>query len=363
MSRTAVIVELGRSASMGGVRRAASWNTMLLGAGFEVERVKLTELPSPSPFDLLSALPSIACWDSVPESIIWPRRPVVERLRDLDPDLVVFVTLRCWDPHLATGRWGNVVDLVDPLSTNYRVRTAVASGHRRVLMSMLAGAHRRAETRLARDHDLTVVTAGYNDAASLGVAWVPIMATAPSRWVASDPDHDLGFVGNLAYEPNRDALHLLSDRWPALVRRRPSLRLLVAGANPDDEMFAMAEQHGWTMLGRFDDPADVYCRMRIAVSPLRIATGIQIKVLDAASHGVAQIASSAALAGFAPGFPARRADTDEEFADAVDELLDRVEVAADLAAGALNELTERYQPAAWAPWVQTSLVPHVPIAG
>jgi hypothetical protein len=84
------------------------------------------------------------------------------------------------------------------------------------------------------------------------------------------------------------------------------------------------------------------------VSPLRTASGIQIKVLDAAAHGVAQVVSPAALAGLEPGFPALVVDTPGAIADAVNGLLADVDARQKLATAAAIAIGQRYVASAWA---------------
>ena len=73
----------------------------------------------------------------------------------------------------------------------------------------------------------------------------------------------------------------------------------------------------------------------------------QIKVLDAAEMGVAQVLTPAAIRGFAPGFPARVASEDEALASAVVDLLRNVDAARELGVASRQHAHDRYSTRAW----------------
>jgi glycosyltransferase involved in cell wall biosynthesis len=104
---------------------------------------------------------------------------------------------------------------------------------------------------------------------------------------------------------------------------------------------------GIEFVGPFDELETLANKAAIAVSPLNASTGFQIKVLDAAQVGLPQVVTASALRGFAPGFPARIAHGDEEFARAVVELLDDPQGRDDLAEAARSHVEIRYSVAAW----------------
>jgi glycosyltransferase involved in cell wall biosynthesis len=138
-------------------------------------------------------------------------------------------------------------------------------------------------------------------------------------------------------------------------RRRPGTTALVAGAAPTDEVLALCTGHGWQLCRDFDDVSTVYARGRVAIAPLDHTAGIQIKVLEAAALGVAQVVSPAALAGLAPGFPVHVAATDHEFVDGLIALLDHDADRVELASAAAQHVEERYSAQAWAAAAATAV--------
>jgi glycosyltransferase involved in cell wall biosynthesis len=280
------------------VQRVAGWRATLAAGGWDVEEIALSALGHPSPVDLARRLGTLAGADAVFESVSWSWNGLRQHLGERKADLIVVVSVRAWSPDIADFASAVVLDLVDPLSVNYSQRARVASGLRRVALRSFAGQHRRVERRLPSLPDnVFVVCAGRGDAASLGATWLPVFLTdMPAPVDTTRADHDAVFIGSLRYEPNIDALHVLADTWPN------DRRLLVAGADPSDDVAALIRKAGWTLLANFDSVDQILAGAHLAVAPLRIATGLQIKVLDAAARGVPQLVSTSAAAGFEPGF-------------------------------------------------------------
>ncbi|HNY01914.1 MAG TPA: glycosyltransferase [Bacteroidales bacterium] len=92
---------------------------------------------------------------------------------------------------------------------------------------------------------------------------------------------DLVFTGNMGYPPNiRSAEFLVNDILPEVLKKRPGIRLLIAGANPHLRVMslrsAQVEVSGWVA-----DIRESYARARIFIAPMQIGTGLQNKLLEA----------------------------------------------------------------------------------
>jgi Glycosyl transferases group 1 len=290
-----VIIHLGRPSARGEVQRVAGWRAVLVAGGWNVDEVSLAECTDWRP---VSRIGGFVRGDAAIESATWSANCLRRRLAEIRPELIVVVSVRAWLPDLSLSRTPIVLDLVDRLSENYRQRAHVASGARRVALGALAHQHRRIEQRLGSlPPTVHLVCAGFGEGLSLGATWLPIFLTEmPAPVDLSRADHDAAFVGSLRYEPNIDALRLLAETWPQ------NRRLLVAGADPPDEVVRIARLHRWTLLPNFSCIEDILERSHMTIAPLRIGTGLQIKVLEAAARGVPQIVSSVAASGFEPGF-------------------------------------------------------------
>jgi glycosyltransferase involved in cell wall biosynthesis len=120
----------------------------------------------------------------------------------------------------------------------------------------------------------------------------------------ADNGHTLLFVGSFGYAPNIDAvLWFARSVWPALRRNVGSrLRLLVVGPDAPPAVQSLRYRPGIIVTGRLADLGPIYARASLAILPFRAGGGTRIKLLEAASHGVAIIATRVGAAGL----PVRR---------------------------------------------------------
>jgi hypothetical protein len=350
-----VVVTLGRGAAMGERRRVASWVRVAGECGLTAMEVPLlrhcrTTIPT------LGQIGAVLQGASVPETLAWSPRRLDAILAAHPRRAVIYTTTRAFPPGPPPSGTA-VFDFVDRLSVSYRDRSAIADRLRgRLAYRALAAAHGRAERR-PRPGTGRRVAAGLADATALGAEYLPIVVE-PGNTAATRPDVDVLFIGTLTYPPNQAALRVLARHWPAIVAARPATTALVAGARPPDEVRVLVARLGWELVADFPDPAAVYARARVAVAPLNHAAGIQIKVIDAAGQGRAQVIFAPATAGLPPGFPAVVAD-ETTFAAEVVGLLDDDDRRHRLGQEARRWTEENLAPAVWAPWLRAVAAPAV----
>ena len=311
-------------------------------------------------------LVTVAAGRTVPEVLAWSRPMLMTQLRAIEPAVVVTVTARAFDPAVAA-RWATVLDLVDRLSVSYRDRMPFTAGpSRRFGYRGLAWTAARFERVVAGGAPgvAATVAAGWADAEALSVEWVPILAepvTSPVAAVAasagagSEPPVDVLFFGTLSYAPNVEAVLRLAKLWPTVLAARPGTTALIAGANPTTAVRDAVSRLGWRLEADFAELAPLAAQCRIAVAPLVHASGIQIKVLDAAALGLPQVVTPAALAGLAPAFPAVVAPDDDALVAGIVDLLASSSRQAELAAEAAAHVAEVYGVDRWLPWAASVL--------
>jgi sugar transferase (PEP-CTERM/EpsH1 system associated) len=106
------------------------------------------------------------------------------------------------------------------------------------------------------------------------------------------------FTGAMDYLPNVDAVeHFCADVFPAVRHAVPDARFLIVGLNPAPGVRRLAELPGVTVTGAVPDVRPYYRESAVCVAPLRIARGIQNKVLQSMALGVPVVATSAAARG------------------------------------------------------------------
>ncbi len=108
----------------------------------------------------------------------------------------------------------------------------------------------------------------------------------------------LVFTGNMDYWPNADAVQwFVADVFPLLRRRYPTVMFHIVGANPGRDVARLADTPGVRVTGRVPDTRPFIAHADACVVPLRIARGIQNKVLEAMAMGRPVVASPQAFEG------------------------------------------------------------------
>jgi polysaccharide biosynthesis protein PslH len=126
------------------------------------------------------------------------------------------------------------------------------------------------------------------------------------------------FVGALDYLPNVDGVGwFCRDVWPAVRRRRPDATLALVGRNPVPEVRALGEVPGVEVVGGVPDVRPHVARAAVTVVPLRIARGVQNKVLESLAMAKPTVVSPAPLQGLqaVPGEHLLVAENVEQWAD------------------------------------------------
>ena len=171
----------------------------------------------------------------------------------------------------------------------------------------------RYERQVARDFDASLFVSSQEAALFAGMA--PDSASKVG-WFSNgvdsayfSPHHDFDspyaedgpvmvFTGAMDYWPNVDAVQwFASDMLPAIRQQHPDARFYIVGARPSREVQALASLPGVTVTGTVPDVRPYLAHARLAVAPLRIARGIQNKVLEAMAMAKPVIVTPQALEG------------------------------------------------------------------
>jgi sugar transferase (PEP-CTERM/EpsH1 system associated) len=112
------------------------------------------------------------------------------------------------------------------------------------------------------------------------------------------------FVGQMDYFPNVDACRWFADPIFAQLRARcPGLEFLIVGRNPARVVQRLAAKPGITVTGGVADVRPYLSHALAMVAPLRIARGVQNKVLEALAMGKRVLASPAVASTFGATLP------------------------------------------------------------
>jgi sugar transferase (PEP-CTERM/EpsH1 system associated) len=169
------------------------------------------------------------------------------------------------------------------------------------------------------------------------------------------PEHDLEspyapgeiplvFTGAMDYWPNIDGVSWFArEVLPTLLKRSPQLRFYIVGRSPAPAVTALADEHV-VVTGTVPDIRPYLSYARVVVAPLRVARGIQNKILEAMAMAVPVVAAAecAGAVDAVPGKDLLTAGTPEEFVGHVERLLDDAAEAEVMGRAARRRVLERY---------------------
>ena len=144
-----------------------------------------------------------------------------------------------------------------------------------------------------------------------------------SRDVAKQPG-SIVFTGMMDYFPNIDAVVWFCDKvLPIIQEQIPEAGFTICGSRPAAAVRRLTKKRGVTVTGRVPDTRPYLDEAEVFVAPMRMARGIQNKLLEALAMGLPCVASKAtATATVVPdGEGLLRADEPREFAGHVVRLL------------------------------------------
>jgi sugar transferase (PEP-CTERM/EpsH1 system associated) len=125
-----------------------------------------------------------------------------------------------------------------------------------------------------------------------------------SRVDERDETRALIFTGIMDYEPNVDGvLWFVREGWPSIRANFPDAVFYVVGGSPCAEIRALNGRDGLVVTGRVDETPPWFDRASVAIAPLRIARGVQNKVLEAMSMGLPVVATTQAVQGLGEILP------------------------------------------------------------
>ena len=152
------------------------------------------------------------------------------------------------------------------------------------------------------------------------------------------------FTGAMDYLPNVDAATwFASDVLPGLLQRWPAARFYIVGRSPAAEVLALASDR-IVVTGTVDDVRPYLQHAATVVAPLRIARGIQNKILEAMAMSRPVIASAACAAAVdaVAGQELLTATSPEEYVAAISHVLEAPETGTALGSAARQRVVERY---------------------
>lgn len=153
------------------------------------------------------------------------------------------------------------------------------------------------------------------------------------------------FTGVMSYKPNIDAaVWFARQAMPRIRAAIPDVCFKIVGKSPAPAVIALGELPGVEVVGPVDNTADHLRKATIAVAPMKIAPGVQNKVLEAMACGLAVVCSTPAASGIdaKPGRHLLLADTAADTAAQCVRLLTHLSHRAEIGQDARQRVLDRY---------------------
>lgn len=160
------------------------------------------------------------------------------------------------------------------------------------------------------------------------------------------PEAGIVFVGALDYHPNVDgAAWFCREIWPELRRRHPQLSFEIVGRRPGAAVQRLAQIPGVRLVGQVADVRPHVSQAAVAVVPVRIARGVQNKVLEGLAMSKAVVVTPQSIAGLKTqsGVHLLSASTPAEWVEAVNRLLRDAELRRILGAAGRRYVEEHHR--------------------
>jgi glycosyltransferase involved in cell wall biosynthesis len=268
-----------------------------------------------------------------PSDAIVALAAAASRVAAAEPFDVLLVAGREIGPvHERLPRLPIVLDLCDSRAARLRAQLGVAPLAARPALAVRCLTERRYERSLLARSD-HVLVASDRDRSALDGHAPSLVSIVPNgvdtdTWRRRTPQlgNAVVFSGAMDYPANADAaVHLASRVMPLVWRHRPATRLVIAGRDPVPDVAALAADPRVTVTGTVDDIRPFLEEAGVYAAPLRFASGIQNKLLEAMAMAIPVVTTPIAVAGLAaPGGdapPVRVAVGPEAFAAGILEAL------------------------------------------
>jgi glycosyltransferase involved in cell wall biosynthesis len=131
---------------------------------------------------------------------------------------------------------------------------------------------------------------------------------------------------------------------PSIKKEIPEIRFYIVGSNPTKEVLSLASDGSVTVTGYVPDTREYLNKATVVVVPLRIARGIQNKILEAMAMGIPVVATPQAFEGIEaqPGRDLILGESAEKLAAGVIQLIKKTGLRRSLGDNARRIVEENY---------------------
>jgi sugar transferase (PEP-CTERM/EpsH1 system associated) len=248
-------------------------------------------------------------------------RMLAKIVQRLSPDVVLAdcSTMAQYALHIPVPK---ILDYVDIDSKKWEYLSSLAHFPYSMIYRMESRRLSRFERFLSTQFDHCLVTSQHEKSLLDNNSHITVLPNGVDQQYFSmdhiPTDGSIIFTGVMNYFPNTDAvLHFHRTIFPLIRREMPSAQFVIAGMHPTAQIRKLADRQT-TVTGFVPDIRVYLSKAAVCVVPLRVAMGVQNKILEAMAMGVPVVATSMANRGIhaTPGQEILLADDPEQFAAA-----------------------------------------------
>jgi glycosyltransferase involved in cell wall biosynthesis len=246
-----------------------------------------------------------------------------------------------------------VLDLCDALTLRY----ALSSSYRKNIFKVIEGIESRRlsiyEPAVIKKFDLALISSSRdkdfleNNLSAKGLQVVENGIDLKKNdypKIAKDLKKII-FFGNLRTFHNVDAVNFFSrEIWPLIKSKVSDARLVIAGANIPSAIMGLKKEGEIEVYSDVEDLDALISSCSVSVAPMRIAVGIQNKVIKSMSLGIPVVVTGVGLGGIAAedGKSIMIADSRQDFAQKVIMLLSASDLRDNIVSNAFKLLEDKY---------------------
>lgn len=160
-----------------------------------------------------------------------------------------------------------------------------------------------------------------------------------------DAEPIVTFFGSMDYHPNEDAIVWFTENvWPKIREANSQVALELVGKSPPEQVEALGDREDITVTGFVEDITEWVQRATVVVIPIRVGTGVRMKILHAMAMGKPIVSTATGMQGIAVEDDVHALIRDEptDFATGVNHLLEEENRRTELGTNAKKFVAEHY---------------------
>lgn len=231
------------------------------------------------------------------------KRWVRKHISNYDAVYVHEVRMTEYFVHLDTdSRAKCLIDYNDAISLNYQEAIGNMPFPKNLLYAAEAHRIKKYESRVLhafkyfnvitpRDREVLLQNGGAPS--GIHFASIPYGVHVPERAVSLSQNHNLFFMGNIDYAPNRDAiLYFLTHLWPKVKAVFSDVEFHIIGTGN-----SLGQYDGVVFHGFVPDRLSIMNKCSLLVAPIRYGAGVPSKIIDTMAAGLPVLTTPIGAAG------------------------------------------------------------------